>query len=117
MQKRHSSHRMVGSYISHSGENAMTTVCRFLVKFASLIVNTLHCFDRVLFKGHLFLAAPRELERFVDYVLKVRRDYFIKKLAPHYSDRLIEHAQNFARRAGRTYLYRTGKFRKDEWAQ
>jgi len=108
---------MVGSYFGQSGENAMTTVCRFLVKFASLIVNTLHCFDRVIFKGHLFLAAPRELERFVDYVLKVRRKHFIETIAPQYSERLVEHAQRFAQRAGRTYLYRTGKFRKDEWAQ
>jgi hypothetical protein len=94
----------------------MSTVWRFLVKFASLIVCTLHCFDRVIFKGHLALAAPRQLEYLVDCVLKVRRTYFMKVLAPHYSDQLVEHAQNWARRAGRTYLYRTGKFRKDEWA-
>jgi len=51
---------MVGGLIRHPhpGENAMTTAWRFLVKFASLIVCTLHCFDRVIFKGHLALAAP-----------------------------------------------------------
>ena len=48
----------------------MTTTWRFLVKFAGLIVCTLHCFDRVIFKGHLALAAPRELEAFVDLVLR-----------------------------------------------
>jgi hypothetical protein len=95
----------------------MSTVWRFLTKFASLIVCTLHCFDRVIFKGHLAMASPRELERFVDYVLKVRRSHFIKVLAPGYSDRLVEHAQRFANKAGRTYLYRTGSFRKDHWAQ
>jgi hypothetical protein len=94
----------------------MTTVWRFLVKFASLIVCTLHCFDRVIFKGHSSLSAPRELEKFVDYVLKVRRDYFMKTLAPQYSDRLVEHAQVMARKTGRTYQYRTGNFRKDQWA-
>ncbi len=31
----------------------MKTVWRFLAKFTNLIVCTLHCFDRVLFKGHL----------------------------------------------------------------
>ena len=51
----------------------MSTVSRFLIKFASLIVCTLHCFDRVIFKGHLAVSAPRELEYFVDRVLKVRR--------------------------------------------
>jgi hypothetical protein len=48
----------------------MSTVWPFLVKFASLIVCTLHCFDRVIFKGHLALSAPCELEYFVDRILK-----------------------------------------------
>jgi hypothetical protein len=82
-----------------------------------LIVAVLSCFDRVIFKGHLALTSPRELEYFVDCVLKVRRCDFMKTLAPQYSDRLVEHAQEWARKAGRTYIYRTGKFRKDEWAQ
>jgi hypothetical protein len=108
---------MVGAYGHHPGENAMKTVWRFLTKFAKLIVCTLHCFDRVLFKGHLALAAPRELEYFVDRILKVRRSDFMKTMAPQFSDRLVEHAQVWARKAGRVYQYRTGQFRKDEWAQ
>jgi hypothetical protein len=108
---------MVGYHDNLPGENAMSIVCRFLTKFASLIVCTLHCFDRVIFKGHLAMGYPRELERFVDYVLKVRRSHFIKVLAPGYSDSLIEHAKCFAKNAGRTYLYRTGSFRKEHWAQ
>lgn len=95
----------------------MSTVWRFLTKFASLIVGALHCFDRVIFKGHMAMASPRELERFVDYVLKVRRSHFIKVVAPGYSDHLVEHAQGFTSKAGRTYLYRTGSFRKDRWAE
>jgi hypothetical protein len=98
-------------------ENAMKTLSRFITKFTSLIVAVLSCFDRVIFKGHLALTSPRELEYFVDCVLKVRRCDFMKTLAPQYSDRLVEHAQEWARKAGRTYIYRTGKFRKDEWAQ
>jgi hypothetical protein len=77
---------MVGSYISPSGENAMTTVWRFLAKFASLIVCTLHCFDRVIFKGHMALSAPKEFECFVDYILKVRRSHFMNILAPDFLD-------------------------------
>jgi hypothetical protein len=99
------------------GENAMATGWRFLTTFASLIVGTLHCCDRVIFKGHRAMASPRELERFVDYVLKVRRRHFMKVLAPRYSDALVEHAQRFARKAGRTYLDRTGSFRTDHWAE
>jgi hypothetical protein len=95
----------------------MKTVWRFLVKFASLVVCTLHCFDRVIFKGHLALSAPRELEYFVDRVLKVCRSDFMKTIAPQYSDRLVKHAQAWAQKAGRTYEYRTGQFRKEDWAR
>jgi hypothetical protein len=98
-------------------ENAMSTVWRFLLKFASIVACPLHCFDRVIFKGHLAMAAPSELERFVDWVLKVRRVHFINDIAPQWSERLVVHAQAFARKAGRTYLYRTGSFKKEQWAQ
>jgi hypothetical protein len=95
----------------------MKTQSRFVAKFTSLIVAVLSCFDRVIFKGHLALAAPCELERFVDRVLKVRRTDFMKTMAPQYSDRLVTHAQKWAKKTGRTYEYRTGGFRKDQWAQ
>ncbi len=95
----------------------MDTVWGFVAKFASLIVCTLHCFDRVIFKGHLAMAAPAELERFVDWVLKVRRCHFIKVIAPEWSERLVQHAQEVARQAGRAYLYRTGSFNKQHWAE
>ena len=62
----------------------MKTLSRFLSKFTHLIVAVLSCFDRVLFKGHLALAAPCELEYFVDRVLKVRRSDFMKTMAPNY---------------------------------
>ena len=95
----------------------MSTVWQFVAKFASIIVCTLHCFDRVLFKAHLPMAAPRELERFVDYVLRIRRSHFIKTVAPQWSELLVQHAQKAAAKAGRTYLYRTGSFKKDQWAE
>ena len=96
----------------HLRENAMSTVWRFLVKFASIIVCPLHCFDRVIFKGHLAMAAPSELERFVDWVLKVRRCHFINDIAKKWSERLVDHAQAYARKAGRTYLYRRPGYRR-----
>ena len=63
----------------------MKTLSRFVTKFTSLIVAVLSCFDRVIFKGHLALSAPSELEYFVDCVLKVRRSDSMKILAPQYS--------------------------------
>ena len=98
-------------------ENAMKTLSRFVVKFTSSIVAVLSCFDRVIFKGHLALAAPCELEYFVDRILKLRRSDFMKTVAPQYSDRLVAHTRDAAEKTGRNYVYRTGQFRKDEWAQ
>jgi hypothetical protein len=95
----------------------MKTVWRFLTKFASLICAVLHSFDRVIFKGRLPIQWVEELERFVDFHLKVRRDYFMKTLAPAYSEQLVEHAKRLARQQGCTYLYRTGSFRKEQWAR
>lgn len=95
----------------------MNTVWPFLAKFASLIVCVLHCFDRVIFKGHLAMASAKELERFVDYVLRVRRSEFIKTLAPRWSESLVAHAQRWARKHNRVYLYRKGSFKKDQWAE
>src|SRR6202035_5963383 len=115
-QKWHSSRRMGGTTNIHPRENAMSTVWRFLLKFASIIVCPLHCFDRVIFKGHLAMAAPSELERFVDWVLKVRRCHFINDIAKQWSARLVVHAQAFARKAGRTYLHRTGLCRQERSA-
>jgi hypothetical protein len=92
----------------------MKTLSRFVSKFTSLIVAVLSCFDRVIFKGHLALAAPCELEYFVDHVLKVRRSDFMKTMAPQYSDRLVAHARNWAEKAGRNYVYRTVSVRDSQ---
>ena len=49
--------------------------------------------------------------------LRIRRSHFIKTLAPQWSDLLVQHAQQAAAKAGRTYLYRTGSFKKEQWAE
>jgi hypothetical protein len=105
MQGWHSSHRLVGTYVRQPEENAMKTVCSFLAKFANLIVCSLHCFDGVIFKGHLALAAPSQLATYVDWILRVGLTDFMKIIAPQYSDRLVEHARAWARKDRRTYDY------------
>jgi hypothetical protein len=97
--------------------DAMKTVCSFCTKFASIISSVLSCFDRVLFKGHLPISRVDQFERFVDYVVKVRRADFLKVVGPKWSDRLVEHAQHFAEQSRRPYLYFTGKIDKDAWAK
>ena len=97
--------------------DAMKIVCTFLVKFASIISWTLSCFDRVIFKGHLPISRPYEIENFVDYVLKMRRADFMETLAPHWSNRLVQYAKGFAEKAGRLYEYHQGAIDKDAWAK
>ncbi len=82
----------------------MKPVCSFLVKFASLISWMISCFDRVIFKGHLPISRSFELENFVDYVLKMRRADFMEKIAPQWSERLVQYAKGFARNAGQPGL-------------
>jgi hypothetical protein len=95
----------------------MKTVCTFLVKFSSLISWSLSCFDRLIFRGHLPISRPYEIEKFVDYVLRMRRADFMKTLVPHWSNRLVQYAKGFARKAGRRYEYYQGEIDKDAWAK
>jgi len=95
----------------------MKSVCPFQSKFASLIAGSLSCFDRVLFKGHLPISRPFAFEDFVDYGLKMRRADFMETTAPQWSDRLVEHARDFAAKYGRPYEYCQGNIDKDAWAK
>jgi hypothetical protein len=89
---------------------------RFLTKFAALIVAPLSCFDRVIFKGYLPFGGDEHLNGYVDHVLKMRRCDFPKFLEQH-SQTLVEHAQQHARRFGRPYEYRQGRFSKEKFIQ
>lgn len=88
----------------------------FVSKYNRLIASTLHCFDRVIFKGYLpgltYLAG---LRRFVDGNLKIRRKDFIP-WAKEQSQRIVEHAEALARKADRPYVYLQGKQRKEKLA-
>jgi len=95
----------------------MKSICSFLTKFASVILWNLSCFDRVILKGHLPISRPAELERFVDYGLRIRRAYFLDVVAPKWSERLVDHAKSFAKKAGRLYEFRAGNIDKDAWAK
>jgi hypothetical protein len=88
-----------------------------VAKFSSLLVWVLSCFDRVIFKGHLPISRPREFEKFVDYHLKMRRCDFLKTTAPQWSERIVEHAKDYAEQHGRLFEYRQGEVDKDAWAK
>lgn len=98
---------------SHQRENAMNA---FITKFTASIVAAVHCFDRVILKGHLSFGGDDYLNSFVDYGLQIRRKDFIPMLVKH-SDTLVKHAKAIAEREGRPYEYRQGKFRKERFIQ
>ena len=95
----------------------MQTVSSFGAKFASIILWVLSCFDRVIFKGHLPISRVDQFERFVDYVLKIRRVDFSKVVGPEWTERLVEHAKRFADKYGRPWMYCAGAVDKDAWAK
>jgi hypothetical protein len=97
--------------------DAVMSVCTFLVRFSSLISWVLSCFDRVIFKGHLPISRPAEFERFVDYVLNIRRADFLKLVGPEWSERLVEHSKGFAKNSDRPWEYFPGDIDKNAWAK
>jgi hypothetical protein len=97
-------------------EDAMKFAQSFCAKFCKVIVAILGCFDRVIFKGHLPFWGDKQLNDFVDFSLKIRRKDFIP-LLEEYGQRLVDHAEAFAKDAGRTYEFKQGKFRKEKFIQ
>ena len=95
----------------------MKIVCSFLVKFASKILSVISCFDRIIFKGHLPISYASAFEKFVDYVLNIRRDEFLKKIGPEWSERLVKHAEAFAQKFNRLFKKHQGAIDKDAWAK
>ena len=95
----------------------MLPVCSFVAKFSTRIVWVCSCFDRVIFKGHLPISRASEFEKVVDYGLKMRRYDFLKTTAPQWSERLVDHAKDYAQQQHRQFEYRQGQVDKDAWAK
>ena len=87
----------------------------FLQQHAEKITGVLGCFDRMIFKGYLPVSYPLGLQNFLDHHGILLKNF--KTFAPAQAERLKEHAQAVARRAGRPYEYLYSHCRKDELAQ
>ena len=94
----------------------MAAVCEFLVRFASLIVWKLSCFDRVIFRGHLSISRVSRFEPWVDHVLKIRRMDYLPLDGKRLSKRLVGWAKAMCQREGRPYVFDRRAQGKDEWA-
>lgn len=87
----------------------------FLQKHAGKIRGVLSCFDRVIFRGYLPISYPQGVggwmrERGVNY-----RDF--KKFAPQIAERLLQHAKDMAKQAGRLYQHHVKREAKEELAR
>lgn len=91
----------------------MSTHHVFTTQYASSIVSTLHCPDRVIFKGYLPFFRDGDLHNLADYGLRIRRMDFLKYLEER-SDELIAHAKRSAEETGATYRFVTGPHSKEE---
>jgi hypothetical protein len=88
---------------------------RFTRQYSKLITGVISCFDRILFKGYLPIGWGDSMEGFL-----MRQGLRIKDFArfvQKQSRRLAEHAQRFAERSGRPYLYLNGPHRKEALVQ
>jgi hypothetical protein len=94
----------------------MSTNLRFTQKFASRIVSTLSCFDRVIFKGYLPFGGDDHLNGFVDGMLKMRRMDFMP-LVENLSQTLVDHAKKQALNSGAPYQPLQGQHRKEQLVQ
>ena len=74
---------------------------RFGAKFATSIITTLNCVDRLIFKGYLPFGGDKQLNQFVDG-LGIRRKDFLPQLEP-LAEQLVEHAKTAAAQADASY--------------
>lgn len=88
----------------------MKKVNRFVQQFLDIIVATLGCADRVVFKGHLFLGHDAMLNRFVDPLMP-RKDFI--PCVQQMSEKLVEFAKQLAAESQAPYQFLQGKCRKE----
>ena len=88
----------------------------FIEKHAAKIIGTLGCFDRLIFKGHLMaLCHPQGMEKFFRYHDILFKD--LKHFLPEQAQRIKAHAEGYAARQGRPFLYLSGRTDKEDLAR
>lgn len=87
----------------------------FLDAFQDKISGVLHCFDRLIFHGHLPVSSPQGMEAFLGRQGLLLKD--LKTFMPRQADRLKKHAQAVAEGAGRPFMYLDRPTRKEDKAR
>jgi hypothetical protein len=88
---------------------------KFLDSFQDKITGVLHCFDRLVFHGHLPVGSTQGMEVFLNQQGVLYKD--LKTFMPRQADRLKKHAEQFAARVGRPYIYLDRPVRKEDLAR
>jgi hypothetical protein len=87
----------------------------FVHQHADKITGSLFCPDRLIFKGYLPFSFPQGMEGFLaDHGILLKQ---FKEFGPRQALRLKEHAQELARKSGRTFCFLERKIRKEEQAR
>jgi hypothetical protein len=87
----------------------------FLQRHASHIHAALSCFDRLIFRGYLPICHRRGLLGWLHHLGVAYKDF--KQFAPGLAERLLQHAKDVARAAGRPYQYLPTRQPKEELAR
>jgi len=88
---------------------------KFVEKHKDIIVGTLSCFDRIIFKGYLPISFEESLT-----ALFCKNHWLIKdfrKIAPKYSGIIARHAQSIAEKHGRPFINAKYTTEKEEQAR
>jgi len=95
--------------------HAVLTQHPFVRKHPGKIVGVLSCFDRLIFRGYLPICHVRGLLGWLHHLRVRYRDF--KDFAPRLAERLLTHAKDMARAAGRPYQYLPSRQPKEELAR
>ncbi len=87
----------------------------FLKRHAARIQGVLSCFDRLIFRGYLPICHRRGLLGWLHHLQVKYRDF--KTFAPSLAERLLRHAKDAAKAAGRPYQYLPTRQPKEELAR
>jgi hypothetical protein len=90
-------------------------VKRFIRQYSEKITGVISCFDRVLFKGYLPLGWGEAMEHFLALQGLKIKDF--GKFVQQQSQRIADHAEQFATRSHRQYIYLNGPHRKEALAK
>lgn len=85
---------------------------QFIAKYGELTTGVLSCFDRVVLRGHLSICRPERLAGLMSQQGLLIKDF--SRWVQQQSERVREHIERIAEKAGRPLVYLTGSHERKE---